>query len=278
MLNVNVVGAGRLGKSIGRLLAMQGVMIAGVFNRRAEQAELASAFIGQGRACSHIASLPAASLHLLAVPDDVLLEVTGALLRASILRSGDVLFHCSGSKSSLELRVAFPELDRLQVALASIHPLFSFADPERAVVQFPTTICSMEGDDIALEKLRPLFEQMGAKLVMIDARQKMLYHAGSVFASNYLVSLMDTAIRAYVGAGVPQVMATEMAYSLARASLQNVVEIGAVAALTGPIKRGDVATVQTQEQVVRAWDSVRGDLYQAFIAPTTELAQAELKK
>lgn len=273
MLSLNVVGAGRLGKSLGRLFAMQGVTIAGVFNRRAEQAEQASAFIGKGRPCSNFSHLPLAPFHLLAVPDDALLEVTGALLSASLFQPGDVLFHCSGSKSSLELRVAFPELDRLQVALASVHPLFSFADPERAVVQFPTTICSMEGDDLALEKLRPLFERIGAKLVTIDARQKMLYHAGSVFASNYLVSLMDTAIRAYVGAGVPQATAEEMARSLAQASLSNVFDLGAAAALTGPIKRGDFATVQTQEQVVRDWDRARGDLYHAFIAPTTALAQ-----
>ncbi len=278
MLSVNVVGAGRLGKSVGRLFALQGVTIAGVFNRRPEQAQLATAFIGQGRACSQLVSLPAAELHLLAVPDDVLLEVTGVLLSASILRPGDILFHCSGSKSSTEMRTAFPELDRLQVALASVHPLFSFADPERAVAQFATTICSIEGDDVALQQLRPLFEKIGARLVTIDASQKMLYHAASVFANNYLVSLMETAIRAYVGAGVPPAMALEMTRSLAQAGLQNVFEIGAAAALTGPIKRGDFATVHTQEQVVRAWDSARGDLYHAFIAPTTELAQAGLKK
>ncbi|MBI3714311.1 MAG: DUF2520 domain-containing protein [Burkholderiales bacterium] len=276
-LSLNVVGAGRLGKSMGRLFALQGVTIAGVLNRRAEQAELATAFIGQGRACTELISLPAASLHLLAVPDDKLLEVTGALLSASILRHGDLLFHCSGSKSSLELRHAFPELDHMRVALASVHPLFSFADPERAVAQFPSTICSMEGDAIALEILRPLFEQMGAKLVTIDARHKMLYHAGSVFASNYLVSLMDASIGAYTGAGVPCATAVEMARSLAQSSLQNVFELGPAAALTGPIKRGDFATVHMQEQVVRNWDRSRGDLYHAFIEPTSKLAQVEPK-
>lgn len=277
-VSLNVVGAGRLGKSMGRLFAMQGVTIAGVLNRRAEQAELAIAFIGQGRACTNIAELPTAPLHLLAVPDDKLLEVTAALLNAALLQPGDILFHCSGSKSSLELRLAFPELDRLQVALASIHPLFSFADPERSVAQFPSTICSVEGDDLAVKTLRPLFESIGARMVEIEADKKMLYHAGSVFASNYLVSLIDTSIRAYVAAGVPHTTALEMARSLAQASLQNAFELGTAAALTGPIKRGDFGTVHSQEQVVRDWDCIRGDLYQAFIAPTTELAQTNTEK
>lgn len=274
-VSLNVLGAGRLGKSVGRLCAMQGVTIGGVLNRRREQADLAVEFIGQGRACTDIDHLPTAALHLLAVPDDKLLEVTGALLSAAKLRCGDILFHCSGSKSSLELRLAFPELDHLQVALASVHPLFSFADPARAVAQFPSTICSLEGDAIAVATLQPLFEKMGARLVSIDAQKKMLYHAGSVFASNYLVSLMDASISAYVGAGVPYATAIEMARALAQSSLCNVFELGAAAALTGPIKRGDFATVQTQEQVVRDWDSARGDLYHAFIEPTTKLAQTE---
>lgn len=272
MLSLNVVGAGRLGKSMARLFAMQGVRIAGVFNRSARQAELACAFIGQGKPCSSLKQLPPATLHLLAVPDDALSELTELLLGTSLLQPGDVLFHCSGSKSSMELQLQFPQLSELHIALASVHPLFSFADPERAVAQFRSTICSMEGDPLALEKLRPLFEQMGARLVTIDANRKMLYHAGAVFASNYLVSLLDTAIRTYVAAGVPQETAQEMARSLAQASLNNVFEMGAATALTGPIKRGDVATVKAQEEVVRTWDGVRGNLYSAFIAPTIELA------
>lgn len=274
MLSLNVVGAGRLGKSLARLMALQGVPIAGVFNRSAHQAALACAFIGQGRPCISLAQLPKACVHLLAVPDDALSGVTASLLQTSLFQPGDILFHCSGSKSSMELRQQFPQLDELQVALASVHPLFSFADPERAIVQFPDTICSMEGDAFALEKLRPLFEQIGAKLVTIDANKKMLYHAGSVFASNYLVSLLDTAMRAYVGAGVPQELAQTMAHSLAQSSLNNVFEMGAAAALTGPIKRGDLTTVRLQEQVVRSWNGVRGDLYTAFIAPTGELANS----
>lgn len=273
MLSLNVVGAGRLGKSMARLFAMQGVRIAGVFNRGTSQAELACAFIGQGQACTQLRQLPSADLHLLAVPDDALSAVTACLLEVSLLQPGDILFHCSGSKSSTELRSQFPALDELRIAVASVHPLFSFADPERAVAQFPSTICSMEGDALALATLRPIFEQMGAKLVTIDAQQKMLYHAGAVFASNYLVTLLDTSIRAYVAAGVPQETAQEMARSLAQASLNNVFAMGAASALTGPIKRGDLATVKVQEEVVRAWDDVRADLYRAFIAPTKELAQ-----
>jgi predicted short-subunit dehydrogenase-like oxidoreductase (DUF2520 family) len=64
-----------------------------------------------------------------------------------------------------------------------------------------------------------------------------------------------------------------MAHSLALGSLNNVFKIGTSAALTGPIKRGDMQTVAKQAAQVSAWDQDQGQLYQAFIQPTLNLAK-----
>ncbi len=114
-------------------------------------------------------------------------------------------------------------------------------------------------------------------MVQINAANKLLYHAGSVFASNYLVTLMDVALRAYQAAGIPFDVAKAMAEALARQSLDNVSKLGTVEALTGPIARGDMATVAKQAEVVRNWDANAGDLYAAFTAPTLSLAARKNK-
>ena len=113
--------------------------------------------------------------------------------------------------------------------------------------------------------------------MLFRSANKLLYHAGSVFASNYLVSLMETAMQTYQAAGIPADMAKAMAEPLARQSLDNVFKLGSVAALTGPIARGDMVTVEKQVEVVHAWDATAGNLYTAFTPITVALATRKIK-
>jgi len=201
------------------------------------------------------------------VPDDALMVCCQALAAARVLRPGDIVFHCSGAKSSAELQ----QLASQGVHLASMHPVRSFADPLQVAADFAGTICSMEGDEAALGVLQPILQAIGATVVQIAAAQKLLYHAGSVFTSNYLVSLMDVALQAYQAAGIPPVLAQAMAEPLARQTLENVWKLGTQRALTGPLARGDLDTVRKQSAVVHQWDQQAGQLYDSFIASTQNL-------
>ena len=100
----------------------------------------------------------------------------------------------------------------------------------------------------------------------------MLYHAGSVFANNYLVTLMHIAMETYCAAGVSREIAQQMAASLAKQGVDNVLAVGTKNALTGPIARGDMDTVHAQQQQVELWNTEAGALYQAFIPLTVHLA------
>ncbi|MFA9275737.1 MAG: Rossmann-like and DUF2520 domain-containing protein [Candidatus Aquirickettsiella gammari] len=274
MLSLNIIGAGRVGQTLGRLFSdHQQFEIAQVFNLTAQKNRAALAFIGAGKSLSELALILSADITLLSVPDDDFRAATESLISAQALPRGSILFHCSGSKSSQDLGNLCPALQALDIRLASIHPVRSFADPAVVCRDFSGTICSVEGDAQALAVLSPAFEAIGARIVEIDPKQKLLYHAASVFASNYLVTLMDTAITAYCAAGIEPAMAQQMAASLAGKTLENVFALGAQQALTGPIKRGDMQTVTTQAATVSAWDADRGALYQAFVLPTIDLAK-----
>lgn len=278
MQTINIIGAGRLGQTLARLFVLHRVFeIAGVYCRTQAQAELAQTYIGQGVPCAQWQDLPGANFHLLAVPDDAILPVFQQLAQSQIFKDGDVVFHCSGSKSSLDLQVVLFESNGIRLHLASVHPLLSFAQPEIALTRFSKTICTIEGDQYATSLLEAAFQKLGARMVAVKAEHKMLYHAGAVFACNYLVSLIDTSIRAYVAAGIPADLASEMALELASGTLSNIQQLGTVAALTGPIRRADWATVESQRQCVHTWDQVRGELYRAFIEPTTQLSQASVR-
>jgi predicted short-subunit dehydrogenase-like oxidoreductase (DUF2520 family) len=181
---------------------------------------------------------------------------------------GAVVFHCSGAKASAELA----PLRAAGAFVASVHPVRSFADPQQVAAAFEGTFCGIEGDEQALALLHPAFAAIGARLVAIDARAKTVYHAASVFASNYLTTVLDAALRAYQAAGIPEDVARELARPLAMETLANVFRLGPETALSGPIARGDAATVARQQAAVTAWDPATGALYEALAAATWDLA------
>jgi predicted short-subunit dehydrogenase-like oxidoreductase (DUF2520 family) len=208
-----------------------------------------------------------ASAWMLAVGDDQIAQVAARLARAQPL-GGALVFHCSGARSSSELQAAA----QAGALAASVHPVRSFADPQAVAASFDGTFCGIEGDARALALAGPAFEAIGARLVPIDAQAKTVYHAASVFASNYLVTVLDAALRAWQAAGVPEQVARELARPLATETLANVLRMGAEQALTGPIARGDHATVERQQAAISAWDAPTGALYAALADATRALA------
>ncbi|MEN3278662.1 MAG: hypothetical protein V7631_4452 [Massilia sp.] len=267
-VTLNIVGAGHVGRVLGRLFAANGVFaVQDVLTRSDTSALEAVGFIGAGRALAQLDRLRPAQVWMLAVGDDAIAPVCDALAGAGLL-AGAVVFHCSGAKASSELQAA----SRAGAQVASVHPVRSFADPHAVADGFAGTWCGVEGDAAALAQLRPAFEAIGARLVAIDPAAKTVYHAASVFASNYLVTVLDAALRAYAAAGVPDEVARELARPLATETLANVFRLGPAAALSGPVARGDMATVARQHAALAGWEGATADLYQALVEATTLLA------
>jgi predicted short-subunit dehydrogenase-like oxidoreductase (DUF2520 family) len=267
--SLNLIGAGHVGRTLGRLFAAHAVFAPqDVLTRARASARAAVDFIGAGRAVAAMGELRPAAVWMLAVADDQIGPVAAALA-ASALADGAVVFHCSGAKASSELA----PLAARGAHVASVHPVRSFADPEAVARDFTGTFCGVEGDDEALALLLPAFERIGARTVRIDAAAKTVYHAASVFASNYLVTVLDAALRAYEAAGIPPEVARELARPLAGETLANVLRLGPERALSGPIARGDGATVARQQQAVSAWDAPSGQLYEALATATWNLAR-----
>ena len=274
MLSLNIIGAGKVGRVLGHLLAQhQAFQIQQIVCRSEQTSAQAAAFIGAGVAIGDFNQLIPADLTMLSVPDDQIANVCQQLTALGLFKSTSIVFHCSGARASSELIAA----SEMGAAIASLHPVCSFADPTQLTSHFGGTICSLEGDEVALPILTSALQTIQAKVIRINTANKLLYHAGSVFASNYLVSLVETAMQTYQAAGIPADMAKAMAEPLARQSLDNVFKLGSVAALTGPIARGDMATVEKQVKVVQAWDAAAGNLYSAFTPLTVALAARKKK-
>lgn len=267
---LTIIGGGKVGQTLGRLLHRSGTVVIGdVLNQSLASSQQAVEFIGGGRALERYTDLQKADIVLVAVPDDQIAACAQALADSPALSPNSVIFHCSGALPASVLQPC-------QVggaAAASIHPVRSFAQPARVAQTFDGTYCGAEGDQRALETLSPLFNAIGAYFVPIKAEAKTLYHAAAVFASNYLVTLLDTAVQTYAQAGIPEDQALKMMTHLVRETSENVLTTGAEQALTGPIARGDLATVRKQYRALQAWDPRYAAAYRQLGGLTARLAR-----
>jgi predicted short-subunit dehydrogenase-like oxidoreductase (DUF2520 family) len=216
--------------------------------RSAVSAQLAVDFIGAGQVCSQLQALRPAGLTLLAVPDDAIAATALALADSGTVLPGSVVFHASGAAEAEVLAA----LRQVGAHVASLHPAFSFADPARAVAQFAGTLCALEGDAAACLALQDFAATIGARPFALAPGGKAAYHAALSVASNYLVTLTDIARQLALQGGVDELLLPALLGPLMQGSLANALSMGPPAALTGPIVRGDVATVARHLAVLPA--------------------------
>lgn len=265
---LNLVGAGRVGKTLGRLWQRAGVLqIQDVLTTSAASAQAAVDFIGAGRAIASPAQMRPASLWLLAVPDRQI--AASAQTLATLGLPPALAFHASGA-------LAATELEPLQArgwSCASAHCILSFADPATAQQQFRGTVCALEGDAAAAQRLEPLLTALGAQCFALATEHKLIYHAAAVWATNFLPVLQAQAEALWQRSGLPAELLPGLRERLLRHAADNLLTLGPAGALTGPAARGDSALVERQGQAVQALDADAGAAYAALSAMAARLAR-----
>lgn len=259
-MSVAIIGAGKAGRALGRLARRAGYSIGPVVCRTRASAEAAVAFIGAGTP----GTVPeGAALTLLAVPDEAIADVAASLR----LPPRAVVAHTCGTHGASVLRPRRPA--------GALHPLRSFADPARAVAAFRGTFCAVDGDAGAVRVLDAFVRRIGGRPLRVRSDRKALYHAGAVFASNYVVAVLDAALRLFEKAGVARAEAVEALAGLAAGSVDNVRAVGLPQALTGPVERGDAATVERHVEALKRHAAGLSDLYARLGRAAIGLARAK---
>lgn len=272
MRRLNIIGCGNVGKTLGRLWSQKQVFAVGdILNSSEQSGSVAARFIGAGRAVTAVAEMNAAEVYLIGTPDDHILASCNALAASGLLRAGDLVFHCSGALPSAELGLA----KKAGAWIGSVHPVKSFADPKVSVETFSGTFCGMEGDDQALEVLRPAFEAVGGKVFALNPQFRTIYHAAAVMVCNYLTALIEIGTQAYLKTGLDRETAMQVMEPMVRGTVENIFNSGTVHALTGPIARGDHSLVSKQLAALSDWNPRFGNLYRDLGATALELSRLQ---
>ena len=207
-----VVGRGRVGSSLAAAAEAAGIAVTLVSREEVE-------------------SVPTGAAVLLCVPDDA---IAAAAERFSAAEPS-LIGHVSGA-STLEVLAAAAERG---ARAFSIHPLQTFADGTAPMEGTPAAIAG--ADPEASAYARALAQSLGMRPFEVPEESRAAYHAAAAMASNLLVALEESAAEVLTRIGVED--ARELLAPIVLRTAANWVERGP-AALTGPIARGDRATVQ----------------------------------
>jgi predicted short-subunit dehydrogenase-like oxidoreductase (DUF2520 family) len=243
---LGVVGAGRLGTALASALRAAGADVSGP----AVRGEVP-------RGCHAL---------LLCVPDG---ELEGAA--AAVAGAAPFVGHTSGATPLSALAPAA----RAGAAVFGLHPLQTFA--EGAPVDPAGAGCAVAGSDAeALALAAGLARLLGMEPFAIEDDGRAAYHAAASMASNFLLALEASAERVACGAGLDRDAARALLAPLVRRSVENWAELGPERALTGPVARGDEATIRRQRLAVEAGAPDLLPLFDVLLDATRSLAAREV--
>jgi len=271
---VAIIGAGRVGGSIGYLLNKAGYVVEAVITRSMDSAWRAAAFIGAGEPKTDLAAAGSSEIIFITTPDRVIQPVCEKLAATGALMPGSLVIHMSGAHS-LGLLDAARSAGAYRAVL---HPLQSLASREQGIQTLPGSYFRVEADPEVLERARLVVAAMvGIELALPDwkpdADSMALYHAGAVAVSNYFVALVDYGLKFYQALGANKQEALKAVLPLIRGTLHNVETLGIPDALTGPIVRGDIETVRDHLNAIRKRAPELLDLYRELAKHTLTVAK-----
>jgi predicted short-subunit dehydrogenase-like oxidoreductase (DUF2520 family) len=270
---IAIVGGGNLATALAASLHVAGYEIDQIIARAN-----ASSFARARRLAGEVGASAVVAQHAriraaivwFCVPDAAIASAAKSVAKAADWK-GKVALHSSGALTSDELGV----LRRQGAAVASVHPLMTFVRGSRpTLAEVPFAI---EGDAKAARAARGIVRDLGAKPYSIRKRHKSAYHAWGMFTSPLFTELLAASERVAGAAGISRKAAKARMLPILRQTLANYARLGAAESFSGPIARGDVATVEKHLKVLRQVPGAR-EIYVALAAPALRDLPAKNRK
>jgi predicted short-subunit dehydrogenase-like oxidoreductase (DUF2520 family) len=246
---IAIIGAGRVGRTLGQCLHARGWRIGAVTTRSVATSRAAVRAIGGGTPyAGSIRRALDADILLLTPPDDVLASIAKELARSGreVCRRR-IILHVSGA---LDQRVLAP-LARLGAATGSLHPMQTFSGRSRPNLKGISF--AVEGDPRARRVGAAIARSLGGIPINIKGRYKPAYHAAGALVAGHALGLVEAATEVLTQLGFPRRRAMQTLLPLIRQMLDNFERLGPRAAWTGPLARGDYKVVAKHMNALRRY-------------------------
>ena len=246
-ITAGFIGAGKVGFSLGKYLRDNGVSLSGYYSRNAASSQEAAEFTQTKSYSSPEQLLQDSTVIFLTVPDKAIQQVYQDLSHLPI--AGKCLGHCSGSLSSH----VFAGARERGARACSLHPICAISHKHTGHESLRTAFFTIEGEDV--EDIAAIIRQCGNQIESIPAEKKVLYHNATAILSD---------------CGLSGAFSRQALLPLFMGNARNIERQGAVAALTGPVERGDATTVADH---LRSFSGQQRELYRLLSCQLLELAR-----
>ncbi|NTU90152.1 MAG: DUF2520 domain-containing protein, partial [Actinobacteria bacterium] len=201
-MRIGIIGAGKVGFSLGRHFADSGLKLIGYASKSFESARKAAEFTDSAAFSDSAELVRASDLLFITVPDAAIGQVFESLVslheNGSVDLTGKFLCHCSGSLSAHD---AFGDVCRVGAQACSVHPLCAVNDRYTSHEAVAKALFTIEGDPGLIDNVRRLLEAAGNSVVSIDSKYKARYHAACSIALNLMVGLVQESIDQLIECG-----------------------------------------------------------------------------
>ena len=215
--------------------------------------------------------MASADVVIVAVRDARIPQIAARMCREISLSRQQIVLHTAGSRAAKEV---LGELRGHVAGIGTLHPLVSLTGAAGTEENLDGAAFGIEGDEAAAAMAKRLVRLVGGRPLALSASMMALYHAGAIFASNYVVALVDVARSMLVAAGIPDEEAQPALWPLVASVVRNLAATGLPAGLTGPVVRGDVGSVERHIEALAASAPQQLELYQRLGREVLRLAQA----
>ena len=263
---IGIIGPGRAGVGLGLALAQAGYSV--FIHGRKKKSIPASLTLTVGDGGTPPPWIGDTDVVILTVRDDAITPLAESLGQARAIVERHVVLHLSGSQG----QEALGPLVTSRAALGSLHPLQTIVEPELAPARLQGAWAAVEGMPRAVAAGERIAQDLGMRPFRIATKAKPIYHAGAVFASNYLVVVEAVAQRLLRHAGLSDADAWAALRPLVEGTFENLSRHEPREALTGPVVRGDTATIIRHLQSLAVDDA---KLYRALGRAALELTQKQ---
>ncbi len=278
-LGVGVVGTGRVGAVLGSALRAAGHPVVGVSAVSQQSRDRAEALLPGVPVLGTDEVVRRAELVLLTVPDDALSPLVTGLAELGAWQVGQLVVHTAGR---FGVGVLEPATAAGAIGLA-VHPAMTFTGTSLDLSRLEATTFAVTAAGPFAPIGQALVVELGGEPVLVAEDDRGLYHAALAHGANHLVVLVAQAAEALIAAGVADagttlrpLLGAALDAALRQASPPGVsaaetiragddpgrsrrpTRAGAIAALTGPVRRGDVGTVTGHLAELTAWAARSG--------------------
>lgn len=235
-MRIGVIGPGRVGTALARLLADRGYDVSSVSGKTPAHAASLAARLPSCEATNPQTVADTCDLVFVTTPDVSITSVADALS----WRRGQGVVHCSGALPA----AALAAVERHGALPGAFHPLQTLPDAHAAYANLPGSFIGIEAKEPLLGQLTRIAEALDCTWGFVTATARPTYHAAAVLVSNYTVALVHAAVELWQAIGESEQDALQALLPLLEGTARNLGRIGPKNALTGPLARGDWTTVQ----------------------------------